>query len=125
MANTSRKLTLRSRRRTRIRKRISGEPERPRMSVFRSTRHIYAQIVDDRAGRTLVCASSLCKDLPELAEGVELSTKKAQAWRVGALAAQRAREAGIDKVVFDRGGFLYHGRVQALAEGARHGGLGV
>ena len=125
MAKTSRKLTLRSRRRVRIRKRISGEPERPRMSVFRSTRHIYAQIVDDRAGRTLVAASSLCKELPDLAEGVELSTKKALAWRVGALAAQRAREAGIDKVVFDRGGYLYHGRVQALAEGARAGGLSV
>ena len=123
MGNVDEKLALRRRRRTRIRKRVSGEPGRPRMAVFRSTRHVYAQVIDDRAGRTLASASSLCKELPELAEGMELPSKMALAWRVGALAAQRAKDAGIDKVVFDRGGYLYHGRVRALAEGARHGGL--
>ncbi len=94
--------------------------ERVRLSVFRSGRHIYGQIIDDRAGRTLVAASSLEKPLRE-----ELKTgaDKAAAKRVGELLAERARAAGIEQVVFDRGGYRYHGRIAALAEGAREGGL--
>ena len=123
MGKPNRKVELRQRRRTRIRKGISGTPQQPRLSVFRSARHIYAQVIDDRAGKTLTEASSRCSGLPELPEGVELTTKRALAWRVGMLAAQRCKEAGVERIVFDRGGYLYHGRVQALADGARHGGL--
>jgi large subunit ribosomal protein L18 len=94
--------------------------DRARLSVFRSERHIYGQIIDDRAGRTLVAASSLEKPLRE-----ELKTgaDRAAAKRVGLLLAERARAAGIERVVFDRGGYRYHGRIAALAEGAREGGL--
>ena len=123
MGKPNRKVELRRRRRTRIRKGIAGTPKKPRLAVFRSARHIYAQVVDDRAGTTVTEASSRCSDLPELPEDVELSTKRALAWRVGMLAAQRCKEAGVERIVFDRGGFLYHGRVKALADGARHGGL--
>ncbi|MPZ87925.1 MAG: 50S ribosomal protein L18 [Nitriliruptorales bacterium] len=109
----------RKRRHARVRKRIRGTPERPRLAVYRSNTGIYAQVIDDSQGRTLAAASSLDKglDIPE-GEG-----KTAAASAVGALLAQRAREAGIDAVVFDRGGNRYTGRIQALADAAREGGL--
>jgi large subunit ribosomal protein L18 len=102
---------------TRIRDRVHGTAERPRLAVFRSLKHIYAQIIDDRAGRTLVAASSNEKDAS--ANGGNLAGARA----IGKLVAERAKAAGISKVVFDRGGFLYHGRVKALAEAAREAGL--
>ena len=105
------------RRHRRIRKKVSGDAARPRLSVFRSNRHIYAQLVDDSTGRTLAAAS----DLETNASGKKSELAKA----VGALLAQRAKEAGVERAVFDRGGRLYHGRVQALAEGAREGGLKI
>ncbi len=106
----------RARRKRRIRGRIEGTTERPRVSVFRSNRAIYAQIVDDVAAATLVAARS--------AEVDGAGLKKAEvAKRVGELLAQRAKDKGIERVVFDRSGYLYHGRVKALAEGAREGGL--
>ena len=104
-------------RRHRIRKRVSGTPERPRLSVFRSTKHIYAQLVDDASGATLVFASS--KEAAKSGEGGKTSASGA----VGKLLAERAKAKGIVRVCFDRGGYLYHGRVKALADGARAGGL--
>ena len=107
----------RLKRHKRVRGRISGTPERPRLNVFRSETNIYAQIIDDVAGVTLVSASSLEK-------GFECDgTKTDAAKKVGQVVAERAKAKGIDTVVFDRGGYVYHGRVQALAEGAREGGL--
>ena len=100
-----------------MRKKVIGTAARPRLAVFRSNKHIVAQVIDDRAGRTLASASSLEADLKSG------SGNKASAAKVGALVAQRAKAAGIDKVVFDRGGFLYHGRVAALADAAREAGL--
>lgn len=120
MSATNPKEVARDKRKARIRKRLSGTPERPRLSVFRSARHVYAQIVDDRAGNTLVAASSVegaFKEQPKFA------TKVAAAAFVGKLVAQRALEKGIKKVVFDRNGFLYHGRVKAISDGAREAGL--
>ena len=111
------KRAARIRRHRRVRKKIVGAPDRPRLAVYRSNRHIYAQLVDDVAGRTLLSASSLETDA---ADGGD---KKATAKAVGSLLASRARDAGIERAVFDRGGRLYHGRVRALAEGAREGGL--
>ena len=106
--------------RARIRTKISGTPERPRLSVFRSQGHIYAQVVDDVAGRTLCAASSLDKELrAQFKRGGNL--KAAQA--VGGLIARRAKDKGVEAVVFDRGGFIYHGRIKALADAAREGGL--
>jgi len=106
----------RARRKRRIRGRIEGTPDRPRVAVFRSNKAMYAQIVDDRAAVTLVAARS--------AEVEGDGLKKAEvAKKVGQLLAQRAKDKGIEQVVFDRSGYLYHGRVQALAEGAREGGL--
>ena len=110
----------RKRRHRRIRQKISGTAARPRMNVFRSLNHIYVQVIDDVAGNTLVSASSLDKKLRGELEG---KTKKEQAALIGKAVADRAKEAGIETVVFDRGGFIYHGRVKALAEGAREGGL--
>jgi len=107
----------RIKRHQRIRGKISGTPERPRLCVFRSEKHIYAQIIDDVAGNTLVAASSNEKDF----EG--LGSNKEAAAKVGKAVAERALAKGIEVVVFDRGGYVYHGRVQALAEGAREGGL--
>ena len=104
-------------RHARVRKKISGTPEMPRLCVYRSLNHIYAQIIDDVAGNTLVAASSLDKAI----EGN--GSNKAAARAVGKLIAERAKAKGIDTVVFDRGGYLYHGRVAELAEGAREGGL--
>ena len=118
MKKTDPKQLGRARRHRRVRKKISGSPERPRLSVFRSNRHIYAQIIDDRAGRTMVSASSMDKEL-DLAG----KNKSDIAAEVGRVLARRAREQGVEKVVFERGGNLYHGRVKALADGAREGGL--
>ncbi len=104
-----------------IRKRVSGTPDRPRMTVYRSLRHIYAQIVDDTSGRTLVAVSDLSKGFKE--ELKELNGRTAIGRRVGELAASMALERNIKKVVFDRSGYLYHGLVKAMADGAREGGL--
>jgi len=108
----------RARRHLRVRKKVSGSAIRPRLVVNRSARHMFAQIVDDTAGRTLAAASTLDADV----RGVD-GDKTAKARRVGELLAQRAKDAGIAAVVFDRGGYRYHGRVAALADGAREGGL--
>ncbi len=110
----------RQRRHLRIRKRVFGTPERPRLSVFRSLSEIYAQIIDDVEGHTLVSASSIDRELREKVKGLK---KSEQARLVGKALAERALSRGIREVVFDRGGFRYSGRVQALAEGAREGGL--
>ena len=107
----------RMKRHQRVRGKISGTAERPRLSVFRSENNIYAQIIDDVAGRTLVSASSVEKGFEGSGGNVEAAKK------VGAKVAERALQKGIEEVVFDRGGYIYHGRVQALAEGAREGGL--
>jgi large subunit ribosomal protein L18 len=115
---TVRKRAARERRHRRVRRKIRGAAERPRLAVYRSNRHIYAQLVDDDAGRTLASASSVEPD----AQGAA-GDKKAAAKVVGQLIAQRAKEAGVERAVFDRGGRLYHGRVRSLAEGAREGGL--
>ena len=110
----------RQRRHLRIRRAVRGTPERPRLSVFRSVAHIYAQVVDDREGRTLAAASSLDPEIRTQTAGV----KKTEAGKlVGQLVARRAKEHGVSQVVFDRGGYLYHGRVKAVADGAREGGL--
>jgi large subunit ribosomal protein L18 len=106
----------RERRHRSIRKRLAGTAERPRMNVFRSSAHIHVQIIDDGTGHTLVAASSLDGQARD-------GNKTERARKVGELAAQRAKEKGITAVVFDRGGFLYHGRVKAVADGARAGGL--
>ena len=114
------KKEARVRRKKRVRKKVFGTSEKPRLSVFRSARHIYAQIIDDSQGSTLVAASSLEKQVRDASEPGD---KKAVAVKIGKLIAGRAKEKGISKVVFDRGGFMYHGRVKALSEGAREGGL--
>jgi large subunit ribosomal protein L18 len=103
---------------TRIRRRVKGTSDRPRLAVFRSIQHIYAQIIDDRAGRTLAAASSAEKETPGKSGGNVAGAKE-----IGKLIAERAKAAGIKQVVFDRGGFLYHGRIKALAEAAREAGL--
>jgi len=114
MAKTASKVKQRARIRRRIRAKVSGTPERPRLSVFRSNKHIYAQIIDDAAGVTLAAASSREGDA-----GIGVEASKA----VGQRIAERAKEAGISTAVFDRGGYRYHGNVKAVAEGAREGGL--
>jgi large subunit ribosomal protein L18 len=109
----------RLRRHRRVRKRLSGSEERPRLAVYRSNRHIYAQLIDDVAARTVAAAADLEADVaPE-------GNKTARARAVGELLARRAREAGVERAVFDRGGRLYQGRVAAVAEGAREGGLAI
>ena len=108
-------LTGRTRRKRRIRKKIEGSAERPRLTVFRSNKHIYAQVIDDLAGKTLASASSLAIKV----EGKKVDTATA----VGEAVAQACSAAGVQKVVFDRNGYIYHGRVRALADGARKGGL--
>ncbi|MBF2018594.1 MAG: 50S ribosomal protein L18 [Hydrococcus sp. C42_A2020_068] len=114
------RVELIKRRHQRLRKKVTGTPERPRLAVFRSHKHIYAQIIDDVAQHTLVAASTLEPTLKtELSTGATCEASAA----VGKLVAQRALEKGIEKVVFDRGGNLYHGRVKALAEAAREAGL--
>lgn len=118
MANKSR--IARKRRHRRIRARISGTAARPRLNVFRSLDHIYAQVIDDEAGQTIVSASTVDKQLRGDLAG---KNKKEQASLVGKTVAERAKDAGVSEVVFDRGGYLFHGRVKALADGAREGGL--
>jgi large subunit ribosomal protein L18 len=115
------KLSPRKRRHVRVRAKVSGTAERPRLNVFRSSAHIYAQVIDDVAGRTIVSASDLEDDITQAAG--DGAAKTARATAVGQAIAQRAKDAGIEDVVFDRGGFLYHGRVKAVADGAREGGL--
>lgn len=120
MTKTSARRLARDRRHERVRKRLQGTTERPRLSVYRSLTHIYAQVIDDSQGRTLVAASTLDGTLrPQLGE----MTKTQEAQAVGRLVAQRALEAGISQVVFDRGGYVYHGRVKAVADAAREAGL--
>jgi large subunit ribosomal protein L18 len=111
---TTKKIERRIKIKFRIRKNVKGTAERPRLSVFRSNKQIYAQIINDLTGNTLVSASSL---------GMEAMPKKEQAAKVGELLGKKAVEAGITQVVFDRNGYLYHGRVKELADGARNGGL--
>ena len=110
------KPAARLRRRRRVRAKVSGTAERPRISVFRSNRGIFAQLIDDEAGRTLAAVNWTEAELRELAA-------MDQSHRVGAVLAERAKAAGVERAVFDRGGYQYHGRVKALAEGAREGGL--
>lgn len=111
---------MRTIRHKRIRKKVKGVSEQPRLSVFRSSKHIYAQIIDDSKGVTLVSASTLSKELNE--KDVKLSTTEG-AFSVGELVAQKALEKGIKDICFDRGGYQYHGKVKSLADGARKGGL--
>ena len=120
MGNTSPRLVSRLKRKKRIRKNIFGSQDRPRMSVFRSAKHIYAQIIDDTAGTTLVSASTLDKEFKDNpVEGKKAHVAKA----VGSLIGKRALDKGISQVVLDRNGFLYHGRIKSLADGAREAGL--
>ena len=112
------KHVARQRRHRRVRKKVRGSAERPRLSVFRSSRHVYAQVIDDRAGRTVAAASTVETDLRSGA-----TATVAAARTVGKLVGERARAAGVEAVVFDRGGFQYHGRVAAIADGAREAGL--
>ena len=111
----------RERRRRHIRKRISGTSERPRLTVCRSLKHIYAQIINDESGKALIAMSSLSPDISR--KRGEFENKREVAREVGLLLAERAKNASISQVVFDRSGFLYHGRVKAVADGAREGGL--
>ncbi|MCC7025209.1 MAG: 50S ribosomal protein L18 [Thermomicrobiales bacterium] len=114
-------LTPRKRRHVRVRAKVSGTQARPRLNVFRSSAHIYAQVIDDDRGHTLLAASDL---EPEIRDRVGAeATKSARAKAVGTVIGERAKAAGIDAVVFDRGGYLYHGRVKAVADGAREAGL--
>lgn len=120
MDKAKEKRLARMRRHARVRKRVYGTPERPRLNVFRSLKHIQVQVIDDTRGHTLVAVSTLDADVrPELAGKAKIG----QAEVVGGLLAERALAAGIKQVVFDRGGYRYHGRVKALAEAAREGGL--
>ncbi|MDQ2087597.1 50S ribosomal protein L18 [Herbivorax sp. ANBcel31] len=114
------KNVARARKHVRVRKKVKGTPERPRLNVYRSLTNIYAQIIDDTKGNTLVSASSLDSSIKGK---YKFSGNKEVAKEVGKLVAQKASKDGIKKVVFDRGGYLYHGRVKELAEGAREGGL--
>ncbi len=119
MADNS-SLEARKRRHERIRRHLHGTADRPRLNVFRSLEHIYVQVIDDDMGNTLVAASTVD---PELRDQLDGLNKSQQATRVGQLLARRALDKGLKKVVFDRGGYPYHGRVKALADGAREGGL--
>jgi len=119
MAKTNTRESARQRRKLHIRKSVRGSMSRPRLSVFRSNKHIYAQIIDDDSGSTLVSASTTSSDY----KGEGTNSNKAAAAAVGTLIAEKAKAAGIELVAFDRNGFLYHGRVAALADAAREGGL--
>ena len=119
MAKKSRSIA-RTRRHARVRKNLAGTAERPRLNVFKSLSAIYAQVIDDQAGHTLLSASSVDRDLREKMKGLK---KSEQAKMVGQALAERAKSRGIQAVVFDRGGYLYHGRIKALAEAAREAGL--
>jgi len=118
MINRKEKNEIRVRIHTRIRRKVKGTPERPRLAVYRSLTHIYAQVIDDRQGRTLASASTAEKSSP-----CKVGGNVAAAQAVGKLVAERALAQGVQAVVFDRGGYLYHGRVKALAEAAREAGL--
>ena len=118
LGSGNKKAVARKRRHTRVRKKVTGTASRPRLVVSRSTRHLFVQVVDDTAGTTLASASTMEADLRAF-DG----DKSAKAKKVGELLAERAKSAGVDAVVFDRGGNTYHGRVAALADGAREGGL--
>lgn len=120
MAENNKKLAKRLRRKRSIRKRIFGTAERPRLCVFRSSLHMYAQVIDDDTGTTLAAAST---QSPEIREKRDGKKKSELATLVGQLVAQKCQAANITKVVFDRNGFIYHGRIKAVAEGAREGGL--
>jgi large subunit ribosomal protein L18 len=122
LSDTSRKKQSRKKRHRSLRKRVEGTSERPRLAVFRSTRHIYAQVIDDLQQKTLAGTSDLALGAAATA-GDDEKDKKVVAKKVGAAIAKKCLEKGIDKVVFDRAGFKYHGRVSALAEGAREAGL--
>lgn len=115
---TNKKLNRRTKIKYRVRKKVRGTTEKPRLSVFRSNKAIYAQVIDDLEGKTLAAASSQPKDI-----GEKQLTKTEKAKEVGKVIAERAKEAGIENIVFDRNGYLYHGRIKSLAEGAREGGL--
>lgn len=118
MTQVASRTAARRKRHERIRLSLAGTPERPRLAVFRSLNHIYAQVIDDSSGRTLVAASSLEQGLRSAK-----AAKTEEAAKVGRLLAERARAAGVERVVFDRAGFRYHGRVRSLAEAAREAGL--
>lgn len=118
LGSGNKKAVARKRRHTRVRKKVTGTASRPRLVVSRSTRHLFVQVVDDTAGTTLASASTMEADLRAF-DG----DKSAKAKKVGELVAERAKSAGVDAVVFDRGGNKYHGRIAALADGAREGGL--
>jgi large subunit ribosomal protein L18 len=120
MALKNKRQASRLRRKRSIRRRISGTAARPRLSVFRSSKHIYAQLIDDVSGETLVSAST---QSPELREELQGKKKSEKAVLVGQLVAKKSLEREINKVVFDRNGFIYHGRIKAVADGAREGGL--
>jgi large subunit ribosomal protein L18 len=117
MNRTTGKIVRRRRRKAGIRKRVFGGPQRPRLTVFRSNMHVYAQVIDDLTGRTLASASTVEKGAKQA------GGNKGAAVEVGKRVAERAREAGIEQVVFDRNGYRYHGRIKALADAAREGGL--
>ena len=116
--STKQKHEARRRRHARVRKKVRGDAQRPRLAVFRSNKHIVAQVIDDRTGRTLAAASTHEADLRSGGTG-----NKDAATKVGRLVAERAKAAGVEKVVFDRGGFIYHGRIAAVADAARDAGL--
>ncbi len=119
MAKTNPRTTARAKRVSRIRKKITGTSERPRLCVFKSNKHIYAQVVDDSLGKTIASMSTLDKDF----EAGDDKDKSGAAKKVGTAIAERALAAGVEMVVFDRGGYIYHGRVKSLSEAAREGGL--
>ena len=120
MAKKSSKLQARLRRHVRVRNKVTGTSSRPRLNVYRSLNHIYAQLIDDSVGHTLVAASTMDQEIRGQLEGLD---KTAQARLVGKMVGERAVNSGVEHVVFDRGGYLFHGRVKALAEGAREAGL--
>ncbi len=120
MLKTKSRSLSRKRRHRRVRSKVSGTPERPRLNVFRSNKNIYAQVIDDQSGSTLVAASSLDG---KLRSDLKRGSNREAARRVGKLVADRAIDRGVKSVVFDRSGYLYHGRVKELADGAREGGL--
>jgi large subunit ribosomal protein L18 len=120
MGSTNVKTQARLKRKQRIRRKVVGTSERPRLSVFRSSKHIYAQVINDADGRTLAAASTMEKDLRDK---TDFENKVSKAFYIGKLVAERAKVKGVSKVVFDRNGFMYHGRVKALSDGAREGGL--
>jgi large subunit ribosomal protein L18 len=121
MGKTNPRVAARMKRKLRIRKSISGTPDRPRLCVFRSSKHIYAQVIDDTKGYTIASASTL--DVELRSQGDTKKKKVEKAVEVGKLIAKKAKENGVTKVVFDRNGYLYHGRVKAVSDGARENGL--